>query len=47
MMPIMAELLVAHMIGDNVTEMIAEMVVAKNLETTGHEILKSIHPHQP
>jgi dihydrolipoamide dehydrogenase len=39
------ELLGAHMIGANVTEMIAEMVVAKNLETTGHEIIKSIHPH--
>jgi dihydrolipoamide dehydrogenase len=39
------ELLGAHMIGANVTEMIAEMVVAKTLETTGHEILKSIHPH--
>jgi dihydrolipoamide dehydrogenase len=39
------ELLGAHMIGANVTEMIAEMVVAHNLETTGHEIIKSIHPH--
>jgi dihydrolipoamide dehydrogenase len=39
------ELLGAHMIGANVTEMIAEMVVARNLETTGHEIIKSIHPH--
>jgi dihydrolipoamide dehydrogenase len=39
------ELLGAHMIGANVTEMIAELVVAKNLETTGHEIIKSIHPH--
>ncbi len=39
------ELLGAHMIGANVTEMIAEMVVAHNLETTGHEIMKSIHPH--
>ena len=39
------ELLGAHMIGDNVTEMIAEMVVARNLETTGYEIIKSIHPH--
>lgn len=39
------ELLGAHMIGMNVTEMIAEMVVAKRLETTGHEILKAIHPH--
>ncbi len=39
------ELLGAHMIGYNVTEMIAEIVVARNLETTGHEIIKSIHPH--
>ena len=39
------ELLGAHMIGANVTEMIAEIVVAKNLETTGHEVLKAIHPH--
>jgi dihydrolipoamide dehydrogenase len=39
------EWLGAHYIGDNVTEMIAEAVVARKLETTGHEILKSIHPH--
>ena len=39
------ELLGAHMIGYNVTEMIAEIVAAKKLETTGYEILKSIHPH--
>lgn len=39
------ELLGAHMIGANVTEMIAELVVARNLETTAHEIIKSIHPH--
>ena len=39
------EWLGAHMIGTNVTEMIAEVVVARNLETTGHEIIKSIHPH--
>ena len=39
------ELLGAHMIGSNVTEMIAEIIVARNLETTGHEIIKSIHPH--
>ncbi|MCF8378074.1 MAG: dihydrolipoyl dehydrogenase [Bacteroidales bacterium] len=39
------ELLGAHMIGANVTEMIAEMVVARKLETTGHELIKSIHPH--
>ncbi len=39
------ELLGAHMVGANVTEMIAELVVARNLETTGHELIKSIHPH--
>jgi dihydrolipoamide dehydrogenase len=39
------ELLGAHMIGLNVTELIAELVVAKKLETTGHEIIKAIHPH--
>lgn len=39
------EWLGAHMIGDNVTEMIAEVVVARKLETTGHEIIKSVHPH--
>jgi dihydrolipoamide dehydrogenase len=39
------EWLGAHYIGDNVTEMIAEAVSARKLETTGHEILKSIHPH--
>jgi dihydrolipoamide dehydrogenase len=39
------ELLGAHMIGANVTEMIAELVVAKKLESTGHEILKAVHPH--
>lgn len=39
------EWLGAHLIGMNVTEMIAEVVVARNLETTGHEIIKSIHPH--
>ncbi len=39
------ELLGAHMIGANVTELIGEMVVARKLETTGHEIIKSIHPH--
>ena len=39
------EWLGAHMIGENVTEMIAEVVVARTLETTGHEIIKSIHPH--
>ena len=39
------EWLGCHMIGSNVTEMIAEAVVARKLETTGHEILKSVHPH--
>lgn len=39
------ELLGAHMIGANVTEMISEIVVARKLETTAHEIMKSIHPH--
>ena len=39
------ELLGAHMIGANVTEMISEIVVARNLETTAHEIIKSVHPH--
>ena len=39
------ELLGAHMIGSNVTEMIAEIVVARKLETTGHEIIKAVHPH--
>lgn len=39
------ELLGCHMIGANVTEMIAEIVVARKLETTGHEMLKAVHPH--
>jgi dihydrolipoamide dehydrogenase len=39
------EFLGAHMIGSNVTEMIAEAVVARKLETTGHEILRAVHPH--
>jgi len=39
------ELLGAHMIGSNVTEMISEIVVARKLETTAHEIIKAIHPH--
>ncbi len=39
------ELLGAHMIGANVTEMIAEIVVARKLETTEHEIIKAVHPH--
>ena len=39
------EWLGAHMIGYNVTEMIAEVVVARKLETTGHEIITAVHPH--
>lgn len=39
------EWLGAHMIGYNVTEMIAEVVAARKLETTGHEIIKTVHPH--
>lgn len=39
------EFLGCHMIGTNVTEMIAEAVVARKLETTAHEILNAIHPH--
>ena len=39
------ECLGAHMIGYNVTEMIAEAVMARKLETTGHEVLKAVHPH--
>jgi dihydrolipoamide dehydrogenase len=33
------------MIGSNVTEMIAEAVVARKLEITGHELIKTVHPH--
>lgn len=39
------ELLGAHMIGAGVTEMIAEIISIRKLETTGHEIIKTIHPH--
>jgi dihydrolipoamide dehydrogenase len=39
------ELLGAHMIGGNVTEMIAEIIVARKLEATAHEIIKAVHPH--
>src|SRR3954471_17728318 len=39
------EFLGAHMIGANVTEMIAEVAVARKLETTAHEILNAVHPH--
>jgi dihydrolipoamide dehydrogenase len=39
------ELLGAHLIGANVTELIAELVVARKLETTGEEIIRAVHPH--
>mgnify|MGYP003490029481 FL=1 len=39
------ELLGAHMIGYSVTELIAEVSVARKLETTYHEILNASHPH--
>jgi len=39
------ELLGAHMIGANVTEMIAEIVAVRKLETTGHDLIKTVHPH--
>ncbi len=39
------ELLGAHLIGANVTEMISELVLARGLEATGHELIKTIHPH--
>lgn len=39
------ELLGAHMVGANVTEMIAEIVAIRKLETTGHELIKTVHPH--
>jgi dihydrolipoamide dehydrogenase len=39
------EFLGCHMIGYNVTEIIAEAVVARKLETTAHEILNAVHPH--
>ncbi|MGB2460280.1 MAG: dihydrolipoyl dehydrogenase [Flavobacteriaceae bacterium] len=39
------EWLGCHMIGAGVTDMIAEAVVGRKLETTGHEILKTVHPH--
>lgn len=39
------EFLGAHMVGMNVTEMIAEVVAARKLETTGHEIISTVHPH--
>jgi dihydrolipoamide dehydrogenase len=39
------ELLGGHLIGNNVSELIAELVAVKRLETTGHEIIKTVHPH--
>ncbi len=39
------ELLGAHIIGPNATELIGELIVARRLETTGHELAKTIHPH--
>jgi dihydrolipoamide dehydrogenase len=39
------EILGAHMLGANVTEMIAEIVALRKLEATGHEIIKTMHPH--
>lgn len=39
------EWLGAHMIGANVTEIIAEVVAARRLETTGHDVIKTVHPH--
>ena len=39
------ELLGGHLIGANVTEMVAEIVALRKLETTGHELIKTVHPH--
>lgn len=39
------ELLGGHMIGSNVTEMIAEIVAVRKLEVTGEELIKTVHPH--
>ncbi|UTW62748.1 dihydrolipoyl dehydrogenase [bacterium SCSIO 12741] len=39
------ELLGGHMIGYNVTEMVAELVAVRKLETTGHELISTVHPH--
>ena len=39
------EWLGCHMIGAGVTDMIAEAVLGRKLETTGHEVLKTVHPH--
>ena len=39
------ECLGCHMIGSGVTDMIAEAVIGRKLETTGQEVLKTVHPH--
>jgi dihydrolipoamide dehydrogenase len=39
------ELLGGHLIGANVTEMVAELVAVRKLETTGEELIKTVHPH--
>ena len=39
------ELLGGHMIGANVTELVSELVAVRKLETTGHELIKTVHPH--
>ena len=39
------ELLGGHMIGANVTEMVAELVAVRKLETTGEELIRTVHPH--
>ena len=39
------ELLGGHMIGANVTEMVAELVAVRKLEITGEELIKTVHPH--
>ena len=39
------EWLGCHMIGEGVTDMISEAVLGRKLETTGHEVLKAVHPH--
>jgi dihydrolipoamide dehydrogenase len=39
------ELLGAHLIGDNVTELLSELVLARNLEATEDEIVAAMHPH--
>ena len=39
------ELLGCHIIGKNATNIITEIAIARNLETTYHEVLKTVHPH--